>query len=43
MVFLALILMAAAALLIDYFRVQGEKKEHKTQTYETTNLNHIPA
>ena len=43
MVFLALILMAAAAISIDYLKVRSEKKEEKTQSFNSTNLNHIPA
>jgi hypothetical protein len=43
MVFLALILMAAAAISIDYLKVRSERKEEKTQSFNSTNLNHIPA
>ena len=43
MVFLALILMAVAAIVIDYFRVRGEKKAEEVSVFDTSDLNHIPA
>ena len=42
MVFFALILMAGAAISIDYLRVRREKKATEIKTYESPNLKHIP-
>ena len=42
MVFLALILMAVAAISIDYFRVRSEKKEKELKVYKSNDLTHLP-
>ena len=42
MVFLALILMAAAAIMIDYFRTRSEEKEEIREVYESSELKHLP-
>jgi len=43
MVIFALILMAASAILIDYFKERNGKEVEKDPAFKTTELKHIPA